>query len=165
MPIAVVRAEKYYIPPRPLPANAWAGTPAAELVVLWIEHRTGRRVLPPEGTLTDVPPVYARVNQNRWLADCVCGAAAIVSPADPRWACTECGYGWVEMIVPTGEETAAIEAQLLTIPQPHLRNWWNPDDPNPANPNPRPPEPEEPGEGEEGAGDGAEGVAPQGRTP
>ncbi|MET7914468.1 hypothetical protein ABZU45_00755 [Streptomyces avermitilis] len=132
MPIAVVRAETYYVPPRPLPANAWAGVPGAELVYRWIDARMGRRVPLPEGTVPDVPPVYAHVDANRWLAPCVCGSAAIVSPVDPRWGCTECGYGWVQMIVPTAEEIAAIEAELLKIPQPHLRFWWSPDDP--ANP-------------------------------
>ncbi|WP_326808184.1 hypothetical protein OHB04_22865 [Streptomyces sp. NBC_01775] len=136
----VVRAETYYIPPRQLPPDAWANVPGAELVFRWIEYRLHRRVPLPDSTLTDVPPVYARVNQNRWLADCVCNSAAVISPADPRWACTECGYGWVDMIVPAPEEVTAIEQQLLTIPQPHLRDWWNPADPNPFNPS-RPPDP------------------------
>ncbi|MFE0875346.1 hypothetical protein ACFW4X_10760 [Streptomyces smyrnaeus] len=139
MPVAVVRAETYYLPPRQMPPDAWGDVAPAELVWRWMEHRVGRRLLPPADTLTDVPPVYARVNQNRWLADCVCNSAAVVSPADPRWACTECGYGWVAMIVPTPDEVAAIEQQLLAIPQPHLRDWWNPADPNPYNPA-RPPD-------------------------
>ncbi|MFD7709466.1 hypothetical protein [Streptomyces sp. NPDC059786] len=133
MPIAVVRAETYYLPPYPLPADAWTGVPPAELVFRWIEARLGRRVTPPADTLPDEPPIYARVDANRWLADCVCGSAAVVSPTDPRWACTQCGYGWVAMVVPAAEDVAAIEADLLTIAQPHLRFWWNPADPkNPA---------------------------------
>lgn len=134
MPVAVVRAETYYLPPRNMPPDAWADVAPAELVWRWMEHRVGRRLLPPTDTLTDVPPVYVRVDQNRWLADCVCNSAAIISPSDPRWACTECGYGWITMIVPTPDEVTAIEAELLAIPQPHLRNWWNPDDPSPRNP-------------------------------
>lgn len=134
MPIKVVRAETYYVPPPRLPRDAWAEVPPAELVFVWMETRTGRRIPLPEGTLDEEPPVYARVNQNRWLADCVCGSAAIISPDDPRWACTECGYGWVAMVVPTPVEVAAIETELMTISQPHLRNWWNPEDPNPASP-------------------------------
>lgn len=137
MPIAVVRAETYYLPPYPLPKNAWADVQPAELVYKWVEFRTGRRVPLPSDVLGDVPPVYARINQNRWVGDCVCASAAAISPDDPRWGCTECDYGWVPIIVPTEEEIAAIEAALLTIPQPHLRNWWHPDDPN--NPD-RPPE-------------------------
>jgi hypothetical protein len=141
MPIAVVRAETYYMPGRPLPPDAWADVPPAELVYHWIEYRMGRRVPLPEGTLDGVPPVYARVDGNRWLAECACGSAAVVSPTDPRWGCTECGYGWVAMVVPTAEEVAAIEAMLAQIPRPHLRMWWNPDDPHPNNPN-RPPAPQ-----------------------
>lgn len=132
MPIAVVCAETYYVPSRPLPSNAWAGVPGAELVYRWIEYRMGRRVPLPAETLTGVPPVYARINQNRWIGDCVCGSAAVVSPDDPRWSCTECGYGWVLMVVPTAEERAGIEAELMAITQTYLRNWWHPDDP--ANP-------------------------------
>lgn len=138
MPIAVVRAETFYLPPPPLPRDAWADVPGAELIYRWVEARMGRRVPLPDSTLDDEPPVYARVNQNRWLADCVCGSAAIVSPVDPRWGCTECGYGWVAMVVPTADEIAVIEASLILIAKPHLRNWWNPLDPN--NPD-RPPEP------------------------
>lgn len=134
MPIAVVRAETYYLPPSPLPRDAWANVPPAELVFTWIEYRMSRRVQLPEGTLADMPPVYARVDANRWLAECVCGSAAVVSPADPRWGCTECGYGWAAMNVPTAQEVAAIEAELLKEPKPHLRFWWNPADPNPNNP-------------------------------
>jgi hypothetical protein len=130
MPIAVVRAETYYLPPYPLPPDAWLNVPPAELAYRWIEFRTGRRVPLPDDVLGGVPPVYARINQNRWCADCVCASAAAISPTDPRWGCTECGYGWVPIIVPTEEEIAEIEAELLKIPQPHLRNWWHPDDPN-----------------------------------
>jgi hypothetical protein len=142
MPIAVVRAETYYLPARPLPADAWVGIPPAELVYAYVESRMGRRVQLPAGYLDDVPPVYARVDQNRWIADCVCGSAACVSPADPRWGCTECDYGWVRMVVPTPDEVAAIEAELMKQPRPHLRSWWNPADP--SNPNPPVEEPEPP---------------------
>lgn len=147
MPIAVVRAETYYVPPRNMPPDVWKDVPGAELVFRWVEHQMGRRVTPPDSTLEGVPLVYARVNQNRWLADCVCRSAAIISPSDPRWACTQCGYGWAAMVVPTAEEVAAIEAELMAIPMPHLRNWWNPADPDPMNPS-RPPEVPDPGPGE-----------------
>ncbi|MEU0691557.1 hypothetical protein [Streptomyces uncialis] len=132
--IAVVRAETYYTPPHTMPRDAWAGVPGAELVYRWIVYRLGRRPPLPDGPVPDVPPVYARVDHNRWLAECVCGSAAVVSPVDPRWGCTECGYGWITMILPSAEEVPVIEAALMAIPQPHLRMWWHPDDP--ANPNP-----------------------------
>lgn len=128
MAIAVVRAETFYLPPPTEPADAWALVPAAELVWRWYETRVGRRVIPPTEEVDET--YYARINQNRWIADCVCGSAAIVSPADPRYACTECGWGWCTLVFP--EDVAAVEASLLAL-KPNLRNWWHPDDPaNPA---------------------------------
>lgn len=134
MAIAVVRAETFYTPPSNLPRDAWADVPAAELVWRWMEYRTGRRLVPPEAGVGDV--YFARINQNRWLADCSsCGSAAIVSPTDPRYACTECQWGWCVLVFPA--DPAAVEASLLGL-KPGLRNWWNDLDPN--NPN-RPPDP------------------------
>jgi hypothetical protein len=134
MPIAVVRAETFYTPPPREPADAWADVPAAELVWRWMEYRTGRRLVPPEADVDDT--YYARINQNRWLADCSsCGSAAIVSPTDPRYACTECQWGWCALVFPA--DPAAVEASLMAL-KPGLRNWWNDLDPN--NPN-RPPDP------------------------
>ncbi|PVD01352.1 hypothetical protein [Streptomyces sp. CS014] len=143
MPIAVVRAETYYVPPPPRrgqPPLDWSGVPAAELVYLWMEARMGRRLPLPTETVDET--YYAQINQNRWCALCVCGSAAIVSPTDPRFGCTECGYGWVTLIFP--EDVDTVEEQLLLEPRPHLRNWWHPDDPaNPYDP-PQPPPPFEP---------------------
>jgi hypothetical protein len=127
MPIAVVRAETFYTPPPSLPADAWADVPPAELVWRWYETRLGRRVTPPTDTVDDT--YFARINQNRWIADCSCGSAAVVSPADPRYACTECGWGWCALIFPA--DVASVEASLMGL-KPALRNWWNPEDP--ANP-------------------------------
>jgi hypothetical protein len=124
--IDVVRAETFYTPPPREPADAWAGVPAAELVWKWMEYRTGRRLVPPEADVNDV--YFARINQNRWLADCSsCGSAAIVSPSDPRYACTECQWGWCTLIFPA--DPAAVEASLMAL-KPGLRNWWNDLDPN-----------------------------------
>jgi hypothetical protein len=134
MPIAVVRAETFYLPPSNLPRDAWADVPAAELVWRWIEYRMGRRAVPPEGQVDE--SYYARINQNRWIADCSsCGSAQVVSPSDPRYACTECQWGWCVLIFP--DDIAAVETPLLPF-KPGFRNWWHPDDPN--NPD-RPPEP------------------------
>jgi hypothetical protein len=124
--IAVVRAETFYTPPPGQPADLWADVPAAELVWRWYEYRMGRRVTPPADTIDDV--YFARINQNRWVADCSsCGSAQIVSPSDPRYACVECGWGWCTLVFPT--DVAAVEAGLMGL-KPALRNWWNPDDPN-----------------------------------
>jgi hypothetical protein len=130
MPVAVVRAEKFYTPPPPQPLDAWAGIPGAELVWRWYETRMGRRVTPPEETVDD--STFARINQNRWVADCTsCGSAQVVSPTDPRYACTECQWGWYPLVFP--EDPATVEASLMGL-KPGLRNWWHPDDPkNPVN--------------------------------
>lgn len=125
MPIAVVRAETFYTPPPSMPRDAWADVPAAELVWRWYEVRMGRRVTPPADPADDV--YFARINQNRWLADCMCGSAQVVSPADARYACVECGWGWCTLVFPA--DVAAVEASLMAL-KPVLRNWWHPDDPN-----------------------------------
>ncbi|MFF7290741.1 hypothetical protein [Streptomyces griseorubiginosus] len=126
MPMPVVRAETFYKPPAPMPADAWADVPAAELVWLWYETRMGRRVTPPEETVED--SAFARINQNRWVADCTsCGSAQVVSPTDPRYACTECNWGWYPLTFPA--DPAAVEAGLMGL-KPGLRNWWNDADPN-----------------------------------
>jgi hypothetical protein len=128
MPIAVVRAETFYTPPPGMDPTAWDDVPPAERVFRWYESRVGRRVTPPDGTVDDT--YWARINQNRWIADCSsCGSAQVVSPADPRYACTECGWGWGTIVFPA--DVAAVEASLMSQ-KPYLRNWWNPDDP--ANP-------------------------------
>lgn len=137
--IKVVRAETFYLPPPAEPATLWDDVPAAERVFRWIEYRMQRRVPVPEAFTGDT--YFARINQNRWVADCVCGSAQVVSPTDPRYGCTECGWGWCALVFP--DDAVAVEATLLTEPKPHLRNWWHPDDP--ANPyQPPVPDPEVP---------------------
>ncbi|MGW3024838.1 hypothetical protein [Streptomyces sp. NPDC001221] len=128
MPIAVVRAETFYLPPPGTDPHAWDDVPPAERVFSWYEARVGRRVIPPADPVDDT--YYARINQNRWIADCLCGSAQVVSPADPRYACTECGWGWCALIFPA--DVAAVEGSLASE-KPFLRNWWN--DLDPANPN------------------------------
>jgi hypothetical protein len=47
-------------------------------------------------------------------ADCQsCGSAAIVSPTDPRFACTECQWGWCSLVFPS--DVAAVEASLMGL--------------------------------------------------
>ncbi|MFF1650127.1 hypothetical protein [Streptomyces sp. NPDC058240] len=136
MAMSVLRAETFYLPPAVEPVDAWADTPAAELVFRWMEHRMQRRVPLPTAVVDEA--YFARINQNRWLADCVCGSAQVVSPADPRYGCTECGYGWCGLVFP--EDVAAVESEMLLQAKPYLRNWWHPDDPaNPDRPEPDPP--------------------------
>lgn len=123
--IAVERAAAFYLPPPELPPDAWTLVPPAERVWRWIEHRQQRRVTPPDGFVIGAQ-VWARINHNRWVADCPCGSAQVVTPDDARMACTECGFGWVTLIFP--DDPAAIEA-AVEGELPHLRNWVNPDDP------------------------------------
>lgn len=100
--------------------------PEAERVWRWVEYRLQRRATPPTGVLLG-EQVWARINHNRWVADCVCGSAQIVTPTDPRFACTECGWGWVQVTFP--EDPTAAEAAVEAEP-PHRRNWANPQDPS-----------------------------------
>ncbi|MEU6490397.1 hypothetical protein ABZ890_08385 [Streptomyces sp. NPDC046984] len=142
MPVAVVRAETFYLPPANMDQTLWADVPAAELVWRWYELRMGRRVVPPTDNVGDV--YFARINQNRWIGDCSsCGSAQVVSPTDPRYACTECGWGWCTLVFPT--DVPSVEASLLPL-KPLLRNWWN--DLDPANP-------DKPVVGDPGSGGGA----------
>jgi hypothetical protein len=125
--IPVERAESFYLPPPDQPPDAWALIPAAERVFRWAELRQQRRLEAPGGFLLG-HLIYARINHNRWVADCPCGSAQVISPADPRFACTECGAGWFRLVVPADPE--AVEAEV-SDQLPHERNWWNPDDPDP----------------------------------
>ncbi|MFE2941045.1 hypothetical protein ACFXKG_18570 [Streptomyces sp. NPDC059255] len=144
-PLPIVRAETYYLPPTPPRGQDpvdWSGYGGAELVYLWWEVR-GRRIPIPTTFEPDAPPVYARIDDNRWLAECdACRSACVVSVLDPRFGCAQCRRAWVELIVP--DDVEAIEAEVLPLAR---RFWWHPDDPR--NPNRPEPEPEPPTEPEE----------------
>ena len=145
MSIPVVRAEDFYKPPPNMRPDAWGLVPAAELVFHWVSHRLRRSTTAPQGFVIGALG-YARINHNRWLTDCPCGSAQIVSPTDPRMACTECGLGWRTLTFP--EDPDAVEESISHL-LPHERNWWHPDDPDrPADPAPppveEPPAPEPP---------------------
>ncbi|MEU9661935.1 hypothetical protein [Streptomyces chartreusis] len=136
MLIPVVRAEAFYLPPPTQPADSWALVPPAERVFRWVELRQQRRLQPPDGFIIG-HTIYARINQGRWVADCPCGSAQVVTPTDPRIACTECGAGWFRLIFP--KDPAAAEAEVADD-LPHERNWWHPEDTSWD----RPPPPQEP---------------------
>lgn len=127
MAIPVVRAESFYLPPPNQPPGSWALVPAAERVFRWVELKQQRRLVAPSGFVIG-HKIWARINHNRWVADCPCGSAQVVTPADPRLACTECGAGWFELVFP--EDPAGAEAAVADL-LPHERNWWHPDDPDP----------------------------------
>lgn len=127
MQFPIERAEAFYLPPPGQPEDAWTLVPPAELVFRWVELRQQRRLSPPDGFVIG-QQIYARINHNRWIADCPCGSAQVVTPTDARLACTECGYGWVLLVFPA--DPAAVE-ESLADQLPHLRNWWHPNDPDP----------------------------------
>ncbi|MFF4848009.1 hypothetical protein [Streptomyces sp. NPDC001194] len=137
----VRRTESFYLPPPSLPANAWDFVPPAERVWRWYEHTTQRRVVPPAGMLIGAT-VQARINHGRWVADCLCGSAQVVTPGDPRFACPECGWGWARIVFP--ERVAEAEA-AVTARAPHEQNWWAADDDSWDRPRPTPPARDKPG--------------------
>ncbi|MFF1348515.1 hypothetical protein ACFVZJ_21470 [Streptomyces sp. NPDC058322] len=85
----------------------------------------------PTDTVVDGEPVYARIDDGRWLAECdVCRNAIVVSVTDLRYGCPECQRGWVGLIAP--DDVDAVETETLAKPR---RFWWHPDDPrNPYRP-------------------------------
>lgn len=136
-----MRAEDFYLPPPHLPADEWANVPAAERVFLWVSHRLQRSTTPPAGFVIGQLG-FARINHNRWIADCPCGSAQVVSPTDQRMACTECGLGWRTLTFPA--DPAAVEASLADL-LPHQKHWWHDEDPDRPSPPPEPtPEEQQP---------------------
>lgn len=123
--IPVARAETFYLPPPARHPEDWSAIPPAERIFRWAELRQQRRLTPPVGYIIG-QQAYARINHNRWVADCPCGSAQVVSPKDPRAACTECGLGWIALVFP--DDPDAVEASVADE-VPHLRNWWHPEDP------------------------------------
>ena len=140
---AIVQAETYYLPPTPRrgqPAQDWSQVPGAELVFKWVEYRMGWRVPVPTEWVPDDPGLYARIDDGRWIAECICGAAWMVSVLDPRFACAQCRRDWVPLIVP--DDIPAAEAEALALVR---RFWFHPDDPrNPVQPEPEPETPVDP---------------------
>lgn len=84
--------------------------------------------LPPPVTTTAGPPARARVDHNRWIADCPdCGGAEFVWRDGPSvMICQNClnggiGHAWRAVEFPG--DIAAIEAALLARPLPQNRHW------------------------------------------
>ncbi|MFC7929178.1 hypothetical protein [Streptomyces cinereoruber] len=121
----ITRAEGFYLPPPPMPADAWDAEPPAMRAVRWYEMRSQRRLPVTDGVILD-QKLYAQVNHGRWVATCMCMSAQIVTPADPRMWCVECGTGWWTVKFPA--DLDAIEQQLANLPVVE-RNWWAADDP------------------------------------
>jgi hypothetical protein len=126
--MGITRAEDLYRPPPYLAPDAWATEAPALRCVLWFEHRQQRRIHTGDAFVIG-QQLYARINHGRWLADCTCGSAQVVTPADPRMWCVECGTGWWQLTFPA--DVVAVEESLSALPIPE-QNWWA--EPDPARP-------------------------------
>lgn len=125
----VIRAEDFYTPPPAVPGRAWDRLPAAERCATWYEHKAGRRLRRPDAdAAAGGPPLWARIDAGRWVAQCPCGSAQVVSPADPRMWCVECQpAAWRTLRFPDDPEAA--ERVVADVSPPRRRFWWQPDDP------------------------------------
>jgi hypothetical protein len=122
--MTILRAEAFYLPPPYLAANAWAQDPPAMRAIRWYEERAGRRIATDPASAAG--SVYAQINHGRWVANCSCMSAQVVTPADPRMWCPECGLGWWQIVFPA--DVAAVEQSLGGLPIAE-QNWWALDDP------------------------------------
>lgn len=128
---SVLRAQDFYTPPPRMRADAWAAVAPATLVIAWYEERLGRRLRRPASDDIDggLPSLWARVDAGRWVAQCPCGSAQVVTPDDQRMFCVECHTGWYPAAFP--EDVEAVEQQVSGEPA-HARFWWH--DLDPMNP-------------------------------
>lgn len=122
----ITRAEDFYLPPPHLPADRWQLVPPALRAVRWYEEKCQRHLPVTDGVVLG-QQLRAQVNHGRWVANCACMSAQIVTPADPRMWCVECGTGWWQIVFPA--DVDAVEQQLAELPM-AARNWWAPDDPD-----------------------------------
>ena len=60
-----------------------------EIIEFVLKKRRMRHLIGKARRLSRVP-VYARVSDNRWIADCECAGAEAVDPDDPRFFCFSC---------------------------------------------------------------------------
>ncbi|MBP2583403.1 hypothetical protein J3A78_003881 [Streptomyces sp. PvR006] len=128
---AITRAENFYLPPPHMNSDAWDIEPPAMRAVRWYEMRAQRRLPVTDGIVLG-QQLYAQINHGRWTASCTCLSAQLVTPADPRMWCVECGTGWWQVRFPA--DVDAVEQQLLDLPISE-RNWWHAEDPeDPARP-------------------------------
>src|SRR3546814_13686753 len=84
-----------------------------------------QRRLPDIPRTTQSEPLYARIDAGRWIAECPCGSAHVVSPTDPHMLCTVCLDSWHPLIFPADPEAA--EAEVDAQPRRH-QFWYHPGD-------------------------------------
>lgn len=130
----VLRAETFYLPPPTMDADAWDALPAADRALRWFEIHAQRRVPPIPRTVT-AGALYARIDAGRWVAECACRSANVVSPTDPWMLCTVCLDAWHPLVFPA--DVPAAEATVTGLPA-REQFWYNPADPgwHPAPPTP-----------------------------
>jgi len=89
----------------------------------WIQRRLIQYGLPPVRDWDwRGPPVAARVDYGRWIADCPrCTGAEFVDPGWPLFVCCSCGSGPHSVTFPSPREE--IEGELLKRPDGATRNW------------------------------------------
>jgi hypothetical protein len=76
-------------------------------------------------------PVEAYVTMGIWRMRCVCGEAPSTHPTMRLACCAGCGAIYVNVIFPSDEERAAIEAVLVKRRRVRDRNWlrdWSVED-------------------------------------
>jgi hypothetical protein len=77
--------------------------------------------------VSDAPPIKARVNHNRWIAECPdCAGAEFVWLDEPLFMCQSCFNGvvgglWRRVQLPPS--VGEVEAALRLRPLPATRNW------------------------------------------
>lgn len=126
----------YLAPHGWLPAD-WEAIPLAERCMRLLEQRSHGQLRygRPYGVDLGGTPAYARLNYGRWLVECPCGEAQIVSPHDPRFFCFQCANGgtrlWRNVIWPDPPHRAAIERDALAVDE-RARNWAHPADRSPV---------------------------------
>jgi hypothetical protein len=107
----------------PLPVKV---APDAEWTIAYMRGKGNQIPDPSGGPRGGDDPVLAYVNHGRWVAECECFSAQVVTEADPRFYCVECfnvafGGRWRTIIFPS--ETAEIGVVLAERPERKRQNW------------------------------------------
>jgi hypothetical protein len=87
-----------------------------------VAYRAKQRRVAQVAERIEAAPIAARVEQNRWLLDCVCGSGVAVHPAWPEARCmgANCGRVYPAVVLPGADVVAALEAL------PPAQRYWYP---------------------------------------
>lgn len=69
-------------------------------------------------------PVVGRIDDNRWIVDCECGAGNNVDLDRSLARCCGCGAIHTVVVMPDNITKAGIEAELLKRPMTNTRFWF-----------------------------------------